>query len=155
MPLTVQYGFWSDVGCLPMNNRRMRLFLFSFWPYMFFSYIIPVYMKRSDSSSTFDTEKSIKMQNWFTNDWHKYFPEGIYRGLGPWLHITMQMSRPSYFGIYWNTVAFLFYHWSEFFSELYIYLFFGFIRARLLCNTPKGHLNIDCDEDIFKHAHKH
>lgn len=139
MPLTVQYGFWSDVGCLPMNNRRMRLFLFSFWPYMFFSYIIPVYMKRSDSSSTFDTERSIKMQNWFTNDWHKYFPEGIYRGLGPRLHITMQMSRPSYFGIYWNThccIPLLSLKWI-FFWIIHLFIFWVYTCSPTLQHTKR------------------
>ncbi len=66
--------------------------------------IIPVCIKCSASSSTFDTERCIKMKNWFTNDCHKYFPEGIYHNLqsvAP--HITMQMSKPSCFSIYWNT----------------------------------------------------
>jgi len=110
------------------------LFLFSFSPYMLFSYNSRLYEIQWWLLHIWHWEK----QNWFTNDWHKYFPEGIYPSHSPSLHITMQMSGPSYFGIYWNAqcrIPLLSLKWVFFWIILFLWVY-------VLATHQKCHLNI-------------
>lgn len=120
------------------EQLQNEIFSFLFDP-LCYCVIIPVYMKCSDSCSTSDTERCIKMQNWFTNDWHKYFPEGIYHSHSPSLHITMQMSRPSCFSIYWNTLSHSTFIIEVDFSELYIFFVGKCLHTQQHTKRPPQH----------------
>lgn len=143
----IQDAFYSTiwigghVGCLPMNNCRMRFFYFFSTLYalaLLFQFLWNAVLARPHL-----TRRCIKCRiDLQMTDTNISLRDSIIAHSQS-LHITMQMSRPSCFRIYWNTH----HHFSLLsFKSIFLDCMFVYICTKCLhifCNTPKGYLNID------------